>query len=176
MSTMTYLGTAGTGKTGSILSIYFLFPQLFLKIRSTIFFRPPRGARRGSGRGGGVYDKSWNFIEHTSRLANVCLWMYRKGINSSFLTRLFVWKCVAKVFSFDIWSLLRNAARSGRRFGVNSGSSRLARLHRPSQCLFDHFVHWNGRVLLLVDRCGRDRTLCLWDYFVHAAIPLESQR
>ena len=39
---------------------------------------------------------------------------------------------VLPVFSFDIRSLLRNAARSGRRFGVNSGSSRLARLHRET--------------------------------------------
>ena len=38
MSTMTYLGTVGTGKTGSIVSIYFLFPQFLKKIRVHYFF------------------------------------------------------------------------------------------------------------------------------------------
>jgi len=78
-------------------------------------------------------------VTHPWLLATVCLWLYRQGINSSFLTRLYVWKCVAKVFSFDIWSLLRNAARSGRRFGVNSGSSRLARLHWLNLSCFQYY-------------------------------------
>ena len=39
---------------------------------------------------------------HPSRLANACLLLYREGINSSFLTRLNLWRCVAKVFCFEI--------------------------------------------------------------------------
>ena len=112
-------GRSGQAKLAAYYQFISYFPNYFKKLGSTIFFSPStRGAsreRQGRGRVRQIVE-----LQHTSRLANVCLWMYRKGINSSFLTRLFVWKCVAKVFSFEIWSLLRNAARSGRRFGVNS--------------------------------------------------------